>query len=491
MKRAKTPSYALMLKLNTSKHDERILVRRFLCGQRIYNVLVRHCVKQLKNLRNDKQYQELLAIYIKNKKNDMDNSHISKLLNKIVSSYGLTEYQLHSYVVLQQHRYKKDIDSSTAQKIGTAVWKAVENVLYGDGKRIHFKKYDDFLTMEGKTNNTGIRYKDGKMIWNKLTVSVQHDKNDIYQQLALKNKVKYCRIKRMTIGTKYHYYIELVLEGIPPIKHIINDGETGLDIGTSTVAVVSSDGFCKLDVLADSAASIEKEQRKLLRKLDRSRRATNPDNYNPDGTVKKGKLKWNKSNTYKKTYIQYKNICRKRAAVVKQSHEMLANEILEHGSTVRSEKMSFKGLKKRSKETKKNSKGKICSKKRFGKSIQSRAPAMLLDIINRKLQYVGKSIIYINTRKFKASQYNHTTDVYKKKKLSSRYTFVDNHKVQRDLYSAFLIMNSNNTNDSADRQKCMETFNQFCRIHDNCIQKLISNNRKYPLSMGLKYFVTC
>ena len=33
--------------------------------------------------------------------------------------------------------------------------------------------------------------------------------------------------------------------------------------------------------------------------MDRSRRATNPDNYNEDGTVKKQgnkKAKWNKSN---------------------------------------------------------------------------------------------------------------------------------------------------------------------------------------------------
>ena len=34
--------------------------------------------------------------------------------------------------------------------------------------------------------------------------------------------------------------------------------------------------------------------------MDRSRRATNPQNYNPDGTIKKGKKTWKYSNRYKK-----------------------------------------------------------------------------------------------------------------------------------------------------------------------------------------------
>lgn len=57
MGRSTTPSFCLTLKLNTSKRDEQILEYRFLCGQRIYNVLVRHCRKQFVKLFRDPGYR--------------------------------------------------------------------------------------------------------------------------------------------------------------------------------------------------------------------------------------------------------------------------------------------------------------------------------------------------------------------------------------------------------------------------------------------------
>lgn len=80
----------------------------------------------------------------------------------------------------------------------------------------------------------------------------------------------------------------------------MGSGRCGVDIGPSTAATVSETD-CSLKVLAPEAESIEREQRILLRKMDRSRRVMNPDNYNPDGTVRKDPKRWKKSNTYKET----------------------------------------------------------------------------------------------------------------------------------------------------------------------------------------------
>lgn len=495
MRKTHTPSFVLSLKLNTSEQIVRVLGKRFLYGCRIYNCLVKHARKQLSKMRFDSEYKMLMEQYyaLKGDKPAIKKQRtvIGKQLSDIRLSYGLSEYQFHTFVKEQQHKYARDIDSNTSQKIATAVWHAVEKVLYGNGKCLHFKKYDEFYSMEGKNNATGIRYKNGRLYWNGLCICVQHDKDDLYECLALQKRVKYCRIKRIVLGTRYHYYLELVLEGFPPAKHVIGTGKIGIDIGTSTIAVVSDNDYCRLDELAKEADSIEKEKRVMLRKLDRSRHAMNPDNYNSDGTVKKGRLKWKQSHTYRKLYMKYKSLCRKRAAIVKQSHEALANEILEYGDVIRVEKMSFIGLARRTKEIKRNPDGKYISRKRFGKSIQSRAPSMFLNIINRKLGYIGKELIYVDTVKFRASQYNHIEDTYIKSNLSNRYKIIGNHKVQRDLYSAFLIMNSNDTNDNTDRLRCLETFKSFCRMHDDYIRELLNSNHKYPSSMGLKYFVTC
>ena len=44
---------------------------------------------------------------------------------------------------------------------------------------------------------------------------------------------------------------------------------------------------------------LEKEKRILMRKMDRSRRVTNPNKYNPDGTIKQGnKEKWIRSKRF-------------------------------------------------------------------------------------------------------------------------------------------------------------------------------------------------
>jgi hypothetical protein len=105
--------------------------------------------------------------------------------------------------------------------------------------------------------------------------------------------------------------------------------------------------------------------------------------------------------------------------------------------------MNFKGLQARAKKTEKNEKGRFKRKKRFGKSLANRAPSMFLAILKRKLSYFGISLIGIDTFLARASQFNHTDESYQKKKLSERWNIINGIKVQRDMYSAFLIMNIN------------------------------------------------
>ena len=44
--------------------------------------------------------------------------------------------------------------------------------------------------------------------------------------------------------------------------------------------------------------------------MDRSRRATNSQNYNEDGTIKKGRKTWRYSNHYKKLKEKHSELCR-------------------------------------------------------------------------------------------------------------------------------------------------------------------------------------
>ena len=125
------------------------------------------------------------------------------------------------------------------------------------------------------------------------------------------DEIAYCRLVRKTIRGKVKYYLQLVMKGIPPQKREISEGEVGLDIGISTLAAVS-DKEVMIEEFCEGLDMLEKEKRMILRKMDRSRRATNPNKYNSDGTIKKGnKDKWIRSKRYWKRLFELKEICRK------------------------------------------------------------------------------------------------------------------------------------------------------------------------------------
>ena len=338
-----------------------------------------------------------------------------------------------------------------------------------------------------------------------LTLRNSNTQTGWYQQEALKCGVKYCRIIRKWVGTKWKYYAQIVLEGYPPIKcdsngvakHSVKQGRVGIDIGTQTIAFSGKD-VCDLRVLAPSARaqakSLVNEIASTLRAMDRSRRATNPKYYNPDGTIKrlrrqhgqKQKRKWKYSKRYYRLRAKLRNLYRKLADIRKMEHNILANELLAHGNEFVVEDMNYKALQKRSKETKINPKtGRTHTKKRFGKSLSRCAPATFISILSKKANRYGGTVIKVSTFETKASQFDHTDESYTKKKLSERMARLRSGDiVQRDLYSAFLLEHI----DTESLQYNMETLNSafpaFLEMHENTKQRLQAVGSSLPASIG-------
>ena len=473
-------NFTVQFPLKTEKYQEDILDKRFEIGRQIYNSLVNITQKRYKEMIKTKVYRNLITQLSGDKKRDKD---IWQQINDIREQYGMSEYSFFKDVQQLQHRFSNNIDSRTARSLASNLWRAYERLFYGNGEYIHYKKHGSLDSLKGQTNTRGIRFRDDMILWNGLTIPVIIDYNNYYENQALKSEITYCRIIRRFVRKKYKYYVQIVFKGNPPIKvdnetgevkHYIGEGDVGIDIGTSTIAYSSATDV-KILELADKVQDIEDEKRRLLRKMDRSRRTTNPDNYNEDGTIKKQcnkKMVWNKSNHYVKYQNQLKELYRKQADVRKYQHECLANEIISLGDNIYVETMNFSGLAKRSTKTERNDKGKFKRTKRFGKSIANRAPSMLLEIINRKLSYYGKRLIKIDTWSAKASQFNHLDGTYNKKKLSQRWNDFNGIRVQRDLYSAFLIMNVASDLKSFDINKCNERFENFYRLHNLEVERL-------------------
>ena len=473
-------NFIVQFPLKTEKYQADILDKRFEIGEQIYNSLVNITQKRYKEMIKTKVYRNLISQISDDKTKNKD---IWEQINDIRKQFGMSEYSFYCDIKQLQHHFSENIDSLTARSIASNVWRAYEKLFYGNGEKIHYKRYDSLNSLEGITNTQGIRFRNDTILWNGLKIPVIIDYNNYYENQTLKSEIVCCRIVRKFIRTKYKYYVQITFKGNPPIKvdnetgevkHYIGEGDVGIDIGTSTI-VYSSATDVKILELANKVQDIENEKRRLLRKMDRSRRATNPDNYNEDGTIKKQgnkKVTWVKSNHYIKYQNELKELYRKQVDVRKYQHECLANEIISLGDNIYVEKMNFSGLAKRSTKTEKNDKGKFKRKKRFGKSIANRAPSMLLEIINRKLSYYGKRLIKIDTVSAKASQYNHFDGTYNKKRLSQRWNDFNGIKVQRDLYSAFLIMNTADDLKSFDIDKCNERFENFYQLHNLEVERL-------------------
>ena len=486
MAKNNTSTFVLTLPLKMSISDKSAIDKYMELSRRYYNAILGKLLKRYYLMIQSKKYIQICKMPRSTERN--------KLFEKVSEEFGLKGIAINKLITSLRVNEFKDLGSHVTIKLELRAMQAIDKLKFGKANKVNFIKYGEMFSFESSDNKQGIKFRNNIMIFNKLKIPVITKPNDIYVQQALQNRIKYCRIKRAMIKGKYHYYIQLAMEGIPPmkidkntgeLKHCVNDGKVGIDIGTQTIAYTSHNEV-KLLELASEIQNIEKQKRLLQRKLDRSKRSTNPNKYNDDDTINiKDKNNWIKSNHYIKIQNQLRELQRKQSEIRKQSHNKLANHILTLGNEIYVETMNYKGLQARAKKTIINKNGKSNKKKRFGKSLANKAPSMFLTILDNKLKWNGRELNKIDTYSVKASQYNHLTDTYHKKELSERWNNFNGLKIQRDLYSAFLIMNVNVDLKSINREECFNTFDNFVRLHNIEIKRLRNSKVKTIASMGV------
>lgn len=227
----------------------------------------------------------------------------------------------------------------------------MEKCLYGNGKNLHFSKYGEIPCIRAKQINRGIlvSVRDNKLQFKfgKSTFGIQLE--DRFQsdevnavldylaepEIAYKKAIQiladdaycidtyrpcYAALVTKLIRGKYRVYLHLTIEGKAKHKydgfgnprHKLGKGIIGADIGTQTVAYTSDTevGLKNLSERGNSIQKSERLERIYYRAMDRSRRAANPQNYNEDGTIKKGRKTWEYSHHYKKIKAKHSELCR-------------------------------------------------------------------------------------------------------------------------------------------------------------------------------------
>ena len=507
--RAQTPSYVVSTKIQLPNSIAKRLEKSFRISNSAYNEALSFGLKRFEALKRNSYYQELLealrlarkgiARLEKAEKTTKGLKQQVKCYNKVLSelrkAYSLTEYGLSAH--LSQQRRKpgspyQQFNSGEIQVIAGQAMKTLEQVLFYQIKphKVRFRsKFDLDVSFRNRVNTTGTRLEpsDRKDMAYRLYIHKASTFVDIpvkafnkYQQMSLlrSEKIKYVQIIRKTIRGKKVYYLQIVCQGFPPSKVTKGQGVVGIDPGISTVAFASPSEVSLVDLVPKNIARKEKLLKQLDRKIERSQRVNNPECYKENGTIKKGARFKRPSNRQLRLRNRRRKVYRSLSEERKKLQGQLVNRLVSQASIIRIEELNVKGLQKRSRDIRINPKtNQPYSKKRFGKAIFRASPSGFRTTLETRAFQLGIEFEVISPKDVKPSQYNHITQTFEKKPLSTRvYDLSDEYTgVQRDLYSAFFIGHIENGH--YQQAQLNQDFPDFYDQMKNFLQRPIETER--------------
>ena len=345
-----TDTCCLTLPLKLEKWQEDRLSKRFEIARQIYNTLVRAELKKLRQVEQSAEYRQiqekLREMYQKDATKTKEFKEMKKRRRDFLEEAGFNRNGFKSAMKNYYKHFKENIGSNIAcHEIAFRVWLAFDKKLYGNGEKVHYKSPGDIQSLKGysvtgKSGGKEIMFRGSYVEWKGLKLPIKNSSDNDYEMAMLAYRVKYVRILRKPGKHKEHWYAQLSLEGKPVVKtnpvshepiHPVGSGAVGIDIGPQTIAYVSQSEAGLLE-LASQVQNIERQKILLQRKMERSRRATNPENYMPDGTIKRGvKLTKNKSKHYRRLQRELAYLQHFQAETRKRQHTELANHLLSLG----------------------------------------------------------------------------------------------------------------------------------------------------------------
>jgi hypothetical protein len=439
--RRTTPTFLLELPLVVHEGQAKRLRAHLEAGRQFYNAVLSAGQKRLRRMRADPAWQQARALPRTQKQER------KAAFAALREQYGFSEYAFHELARKLHVSFLADhLDAVLAQTLATRAYRAINRVCVGEARRARFKSKNRGLdSIENKRNDTGLRCvlqkpeegNAGHLIWQKDHLPALVDWGDEVVAYGLRHRIKYARLVQRRASSEraagadqeaYRYFVQLALEGIPlqKPKHPVGRDIIGADLGPSTIALVPRAGEASLEPLCEELAPNAQQIRRLQRRMERQRRAANPDNYDARGRTKKqGKqrLHWKTSKSYEQTRRRKAAKERRLSAHRKSLHGCLVHAIVAVGNTIIIEKLSYKAW-----------------QKQYGRSVGLRAPGMFVAQLRRTVASTGGTLIEVPTRQTKLSQFCHGCGRHVKKPLSQRWHHCPCGvgPVQRDLYAAFL-----------------------------------------------------
>lgn len=178
-KKPKMPSFVVEIPLKTDPRQMFILNAQLDAGRQLYNAVLSEAKTRVNLVRNSQLYKEARKIPKTDKKARNEAFKAARM------AYRYSEYDMHTFanhIAVSSVWIKQHLDSFTIQTVATRAFKATERLVFGNAKKVRFKGKGQFASIEGKSNKTGIRWKESRVEWNtnchKLSLDALIDKAD-------------------------------------------------------------------------------------------------------------------------------------------------------------------------------------------------------------------------------------------------------------------------------------------------------------------------
>ena len=503
-----TPTYVVKILLDLKPNDYRTVEKSMNVANSIYNDMLSKGKKRINRLRADENYWKLIKDYNDAKEHNKKRSNqkidikpINNQIKNMVKSYGLSQTDFERFLKDRRHNldFYKVLSTPEIQVIAKQAFNTIKNVIYFKSKlkNLKFKSKYKNSSFKNKRNDTGLRLVNNEnnkyayklILGNKHEINIKRNAFTTYQQNCMlrAEKIKYVQIQKSKIKGKFRYYLVIYLQGTPPSKHTVGKGIVGCDNGVSTLAYVSDSKLKLIDLVPEKCLRIEEGIKRLNKQISRKLRLLNPDCYDENNKVIKGQKMTNRSNNLTKIMTRVQKKQRKMRIYRNELQNKICNKLLTQGNVIQLEKMNIKDLQKRSKNIRINPKtNRPYSKKRFGKNILKASPSSLVTLLKIKAASRGATVIEINTKDTKPSQYNHILNKNIKKTLNIRiYNLSDEYiNIQRDLYSAILNKytlvhtKNNKTTYTIDTPRLTSEFELYYKLMQQEITKIRNENKR-------------
>lgn len=491
----------LELPLIVSEGQKNILDMKMECVRKVYNNMLGSNIKKYNEMTKTKLWRELksiiheeLQLYNGRKTDRLKDAY--NRINSIIRENNFSEYGFKDQAVEYSKYYQKHISSSIAMNsIGIPMWFAFERLLFGNGEKVHFKSANEYMSL-ASNNKSGIRLRqedDGRyyVLFSNVKAKAKELKlfvngpHTAYEDELIQSKIKIVRVIRKIEKGNRHYYCQLIVENNPPLKlnadgtpkHKIGTGIVGIAIWRGILCAVSNTKTLCIN-LSPNTKEFEIKKAELGREIEHLRRVNNQQNYNEDGTIKKGfidkdgkrhKLYWRESNHLKALKRELSELYRVHGINKALNQNRAILELLSMGDEFHFADTSFLTMKPEWDEENILSNAAYSKKKERRKAIQEYAPATFLSKLDKKLATRNLPPIHRHQLPDNLYWYQHDKGISDKDLFPGINISVCNTVLSQIMYRAFLIRHFDNAIPNLYDQKslCEEWDTFICNLRQD------------------------